>query len=84
MFRSRQTSVISDVKENKQSVRAGFSGLYQGLNQNQNSLKSYPEKGEKRNCNHCSYLILKISLVSTIFLFVLAHFPILLTYNRNT
>lgn len=52
-FRSRQTSVIIDVEENEQSVRAGFSGLYQGLNQNQSSVKSYPEKGEKKNCSYC-------------------------------
>lgn len=31
VFRCRQTHVISDVKENKQST--SFSGLYQGLNQ---------------------------------------------------
>lgn len=58
MFRSGQTSVLSDAKENKQSVRAGFGVFYQGLNQS--SLKNYPEKGEERNCNHYSHLMLKI------------------------
>lgn len=77
VFRSRQTRVISDVKENKQSMRTGFSGLYQGLSQS--SLKSYPGKGGKRSCSHCSHPMLETRLADTIFLPELAHFPLLAT-----